>query len=395
MADASESLTARPFDREVGVEVDFKATAKLTNDLCVPVKYTITDAEKSKAEAVIVDTISLIPGFDQLFNLLTVKSIMTNYVGFWADVTGWSGLQTVADFLGPEKTKEGWLYPGETVERGAALDKLYAQNVVKVEYLSLNEAKTAFQFSTFITKSLPDDTQLKVSDILKDTQPGNRPQPVDNPPEPWKTPQTHIISLAPDPNCPKKYRLLRIPNLRLERGQCQLSAWTSEPDGVFCSTTPRNLDETEKEIYPYTFTSSALDGTVLARGDDKQSMMYFNGPSGRQGGCWQVLLGGCIPVVLLNNCNIKKENQDPERFRAQGKRNVEDVLNWLWGEMKDRWRHNRPVVGTRYWAISWDRSNYVYGLDATSDAALLGKYVLVKKTGYYTFMVCDRWTSLQ
>ena len=376
-------------------------TVKLTNDTCVAVRYSITNAEKHKVEAIIVDTISLIPtkGVTLFFNALTVKGILTNAVGLAAQKTSSPYIQWGANLLDPEKNKEGLLYPRESVERKAAAQSILNRNSVKVEYLTFDDKLKIINLTTFITDDLaglPGQTQeLKLSAILKEIQQGKRPHPVQSPPSPWKAPVKQSINMGLDDSCVEKWRLLRIPELRLERGQCTVEAFKSShqtPDGVFCNTVATGDN---KELFPYTFTENVGDHTTLGRGEWSQSMIYFDGPSGRRNGCQQRLMNGCIPVVALFNCDIKKEGEPAEKARGNGKRTSEQVLSWLWEEMKSQKRHEQVIRGKRYWAISWDGSDKIYGLKETSDHSVLGRYILIKRRGYTAFMVCDDWTSLQ
>ena len=384
--------------------VDLGNTVKLSNDTCVPVRYFLTDAEKYKLEALAMDIISLTPYVSTLTNILTVKSAVTNAVGFFADLTGSPLIQEASDFLNVEKPKEGIINPKESVERRAGTQAVLNRNQVKVEYLWFNDSKIKIFLTIFHTEPLLDSPKLKLSDILVEKEKGKRPVPVSSPPRPWQGPNQEIeISMTLDDSCLPQWRLLRIPHLHLLRGDCTIS--TLKPDinaqrnnvnCIFFAT--KNTDDTGK-VYPYTFTAnSTTDGTMLGRWDSSNSMICVGSPEDRYGGVSsRQLLNNCIPVVQLYNCHITKiVNGDQVNLseKVNGKRNISQVLEWLWDKMKDTKEHDRMISGHRYWAISWDRSSKVYCLDMGVNDTVRASYRLVKKVGYTTIMVSDCWKSL-
>ncbi|GAP82324.1 hypothetical protein SAMD00023353_13400070 [Rosellinia necatrix] len=374
---------------------DLTNTVKLINDTCVPVRYFLTDAEKYKSEAIVTDILSLLPFTSSLTDILTVKSIITNVVGLSAEITGSSLIQTAADFLSVKKSKEGILNPRETVERQAGNQAVLNRNQVKVEYISFNADKTSIFLTTFNTEPLLDSTELKLSKILVEQQQDKRPIPVSSVPSPWKK-TTMEIKMTLDDSCVKPWRLLRIPNLHLTLGACTVEVMTQNVkdksdivDGIFCNTI--NDGEDNGSIYPYTFTSnSTSDETTLGGWHSTNSMIYFDAPGGRSGGCYRRLLNNCIPVVQLNNCHIRKEGEQHQSAETHGKLHVDQVLAWWWGRIKEREKHHRTIHGNKYWAISWSRTGEVYCLDATESHDVKSKFILVKKERYLTFMMCVR-----
>lgn len=368
----------------------------LINDTCAAVRYSISDAEKHKAEALLLDAISLIPTFGDMANVLTIRSLLTNAVSLLSENLA-PELQPISDFLSPYKEKSGVLNPTESVERTAGKKDFHSRNSIRVEYVSYKPADNLVIITIFQSEDIAEDpTVVRVSSILRSDKDGERPTPVVNPTKPWKPSPTVISIPLTSDKCLPPFRLVKIPNFTLdlktgldslESLHCQAKQEgknTTIPDGIFFSVneTPKTPEPEKKyAVHSTTFTTSAVaQNKILGCGSKKHSMLYFYGPQTCMDHCRGVLLNGCIPVVILPNCRAYENNalavSGPDMSTEAA------LFRWLGNQMQD----TETSKGKRYWAVCWHPTNKRV-VCLVQDTANITDYRIQKMDCYYTYMV--------